>query len=78
MDAVRSAPGNGDADSVEFNMNTLELIRTKLLKTQRLEDAQNLMAKAYRGVAYVDAHHDAPTKGDEPKELSYRGQHYVR
>jgi len=59
-------------------MNTLELIRNKLLKTQRLEDAQNLMAKAYRGVAYVDAHHDAPAQQPEPRELSYRGQHYVR
>jgi hypothetical protein len=59
-------------------MNTLELIRTKLLKAQRLENAQTLMAKAYRGVAYVDAHHDAPAQSQEPKELAYRGQHYVR
>jgi hypothetical protein len=78
MDAGRSAPGNGDAGTVEFNMNTLELIRNRLLKTQRLENAQNLMAKAYRGVAYVDAHHDAPAQNQAPKELYYRGHHYVR
>ena len=78
MDAGRSAPGNGDAGTVEFNMNTLELIRNRILKNQRLEDAQNLMAKAYRGVAYVDAHHDEPPVQSEPRDLAYRGQHYVR
>ena len=76
-DAVRSAPGNGDAGTVEFLMNTLELIRSRILKTKHLEDAQMLMAKSYRGVAYVDAHHDEPVAGDKPKDLSYRGQHYV-
>jgi hypothetical protein len=76
-DAVRSAPGNGDAGTVEFPMNTLELIRSRILKTKHLEDAQMLMAKSYRGVAYVDAHHDEPATGDKPKELAYRGQHYV-
>ena len=59
-------------------MNVLDLIRTRMLKAQRLDDAQYLMAKAYRGVAYVDAHHDAPAQSQAPKELYYRGHHYVR
>lgn len=62
-------------------MNVLDLIRTKILKAKRLDDAQFLMAKAYRGVPYVDAHHDdpKPREGDQEatKELTYRGQHYV-
>jgi hypothetical protein len=58
-------------------MNVLDLIRTKMLKAQRLDDAQFLMAKASRGVAYVDAHHDAPKSEQTTKELTYRGQHYA-
>jgi hypothetical protein len=58
-------------------MNVLELIRNKMLKAQRLDDAQFLMAKAYRGVAYVDAHHDEPKPQQETKELTYRGRHYA-
>ena len=77
MDADRSAPGNGDADTVETVMNVLDLIRTRMLKAQRLDDAQYLMAKAYRGVAYVDAHHDEPKLEEATKELTYRGQHYA-
>ncbi len=77
VDAERSAPGNGDADPVENAMNVLELIRNRILKDQRLDDAQYLMAKAYRGVAYVDAHHDAPkSAGDGNRTLTYRGRHY--
>lgn len=58
-------------------MNVLDLIRTKMVKDKRLDDAQFLMAKAYRGVPYVDAHHDAPDHDQAAKELTYRGQHYV-
>ncbi len=76
MDADRSAPGNGDADTVESVMNVLDLIRTRILKAQRLDDAQYLMAKAYRGVAYVDAHHDEPKPGEVTQQLTYRGRHY--
>ena len=76
VDADRSAPGNGDADVAELTMNVLEIIRTKMVKDKRLDDAQNLMAKAYRGVSYVDAHHDQPHT-HAPQELTYRGQHYV-
>ena len=57
-------------------MNVLNIIRTKMVKDKRLDDAQFLMAKAYRGVSYVDAHHDEP-KTTKPQELTYRGQHYV-
>ncbi|SBO43710.1 DUF4278 domain-containing protein [Cyanobium sp. NIES-981] len=67
--------------AVEITMNVLELVRNKILKTQRLHDAQFLMAKAYRGVPYVDAHHDQPTdKGeqDDHKQLTYRGNTYER
>jgi hypothetical protein len=58
-------------------MNVLDLIRTKILKAQRLDDAQFLMAKAYRGVAYVDAHHDELKPEQTTKELTYRGHHYA-
>lgn len=57
-------------------MNVLELIRKKMLKKQRLNDAQNMMAKAYRGVPYVDAHHDDPTPDTSGGEHTYRGVHY--
>ncbi len=58
-------------------MNVLDLIRTKILKAQRLDDAQFLMAKAYRGVAYVDAHHDEPMLEQTTRELTYRGRRYA-
>ena len=57
-------------------MNTLQMIRRAQLKRQRLFEAQNMMAKAYRGVPYVDAKHTNP-KGEH--ELMYRGlQHTVK
>lgn len=77
VDAGRPTSGNGDAGTVETEMNVLELIRKKIIKDQRLDDAQFLMAKAYRGVPYVDAHHDDPEKSDDAKKLlTYRGQRY--
>ncbi len=57
-------------------MNVLNLIRSKMLKDKRLDEAQFLMAKSYRGVPYVDAHHDEPAQNDQPKHLTYRGQSY--
>ena len=56
-------------------MNHLSMIKSALIKKQRLSEAQRLMAKAYRGVDYVDAHHSRP----EPKrasDLTYRGIRY--
>ena len=57
-------------------MNVLALIRSKIIKKEHLNDAQFLMAKAYRGVPYVDAHHDDPASGEETRKLTYRGQSY--
>lgn len=57
-------------------MNVLDLIRTKMLKKKRLNDAQFMMAKSYRGVPYVDAHHDAPTPDTSSNEHTYRGVPY--
>lgn len=57
-------------------MNVLDLIRTKIIKKKRLNDAQFLMAKSYRGVPYVDAHHDDPAQTSKTKHLTYRGQRY--
>lgn len=58
-------------------MNVLDLIRSKMLKKKRLNDAQFMMAKAYRGVPYVDAHHDDPTPDTSGEEHTYRGVHYA-
>mgnify|MGYP003337718406 CR=1 FL=1 len=56
-------------------MNHLQLIKERIEKRQRLTEAQRLMAKAYRGVEYVDAVHDRPAK-DKPTDLTYRGITY--
>jgi hypothetical protein len=58
-------------------MNVLDLIRERMLRDRRLDDAQFLMAKSYRGVPYVDAHHDDPSDPKGAHEFNYRGQHYV-
>ena len=55
-------------------MNVLSLIRQKQIKDQRRFEAEMLMAKAYRGVAYTDAHHDEPAS--EPHTCTYRGSAY--
>lgn len=56
-------------------MNTLQIIRRAQIKRSRLSDAQRLMAKAYRGVGYVDAHH-GNLKPKKASDLTYRGIHY--
>jgi len=56
-------------------MNHLQMIKEGMQKRARLTEAQRLMAKAYRGVEYVDAVHDRPTK-DKPTDLTYRGISY--
>ncbi|MFO8237005.1 MAG: DUF4278 domain-containing protein [Prochlorococcaceae cyanobacterium] len=58
-------------------MNVLDLIRSKVIKEQRLNGAQFLMAKSYRGVPYLDAHHDDPKQQTRTKQLTYRGQSYL-
>jgi hypothetical protein len=56
-------------------MNTLDLTRNRIRKAEALKEAQRLMAKAYRGVEYIDAHHTAQ-KPQKPTELRYRGVRY--
>lgn len=56
-------------------MNTLDLTRNRIQKAEALREAQRLMAKAYRGVEYIDAHHTAQ-KPKRPTELRYRGVRY--
>lgn len=55
-------------------MNVLSLIRQKQIKDQRRFEAELMMAKAYRGVAYTDAHHDELVV--EPQTCTYRGSKY--
>lgn len=56
-------------------MNTLQMIKEQQQKRQRLSEAQKLMAKAYRGVSYTDAHHGRP-EHKKPSDLTYRGIRY--
>lgn len=56
-------------------MNHLSLIKQAAIKRQRLSEAQKLMAKAYRGVSYADAHYGCP-EPKKPSDLTYRGIHY--
>jgi len=56
-------------------MNTLQIIKERQQKRQRLSDAQRLMAKAYRGVDYTDLNHDRPNRS-KPADLTYRGIRY--
>jgi len=55
-------------------MNVLSMIKDRQIKAQHRFEAELMMAKAYRGVAYVDVHHDAP---EQPSQCSYRGQTYT-
>ncbi len=56
-------------------MNTLEITRKQMRKQAALSEAQRLMAKAYRGIEYIDAHHTA-LKPQRKTELCYRGIRY--
>ena len=56
-------------------MNTLEITRNRMRKQAALSEAQRLMAKAYRGVEYIDAHHTA-LEPSKPSDLTYRGIRY--
>tara|TARA_B100001939_G_scaffold182856_1_gene157528 strand:+ start:353 stop:526 length:174 start_codon:yes stop_codon:yes gene_type:complete len=55
-------------------MNILSIIKEQQVKAQRRHDAELLMAKAYRGVAYTDVHHDQPST--ETAMCIYRGKAY--
>ncbi len=50
----------GRGQYVEVPMNVLSMIKDRQIKAQRRFEAELMMAKAYRGVAYVDVHHDTP------------------
>ena len=56
-------------------MNVLSMIKDRQIKAQRRFEAELMMVKAYRGVAYVDVHHDTPI--EQPSQCSYRGQNYT-
>lgn len=57
-------------------MNTLNLIKTRMAKKKALSQAQLLMAKAYRGVEYTDAHRGNVQEVDS-RVLLYRGTRYM-
>ena len=50
-------------------LNPLHLVRQQIIRQNRLNEAQLLLAKAYRGVPYTDAQHDEKPDAD----LTYRG-----
>jgi hypothetical protein len=54
-------------------MNILSIIRNSIQKEQKLLAAQFLMAKAYRGVPYVEA----PTEQPHSGSCTYRGVNYT-
>ena len=56
-------------------MNVLSMIKDRQIKAQRRFEAELMMAKAYRGVEYIDAHHSA-LKPEKKTELRYRGIRY--
>jgi hypothetical protein len=72
------ASGNGVAITAGATMsilNHLQLIKQQQQRQQRLQDAQMLLAKAYRGIPYQDAKHDQPAID---ADLTYRGtKHHV-
>jgi hypothetical protein len=57
---------------MERSMNVLSLIKNKNTREQRLQDAQKIHLKAYRGIPY----REAPRQGQVDAELTYRGQPY--
>jgi hypothetical protein len=56
-------------------MNILSMIRERQLKERRLHEAKFLMAKTYRGVAYVNAEQCSVRSKDA--NLTYRGISYA-
>ena len=56
-------------------MTILQHEQAKLVKAKRLNEAQRLMAKAYRGIDYVDAHLGRPPV-KRPLDLFSRGVGY--
>jgi hypothetical protein len=73
---LTSISRNGDVGASAQRLNVLDLIRRKILKKEHLNDAQFIMAKAYRGVPYAHSHHAKPTSEEKSIQLTYRGQSY--
>lgn len=55
-------------------LNQLQLCKEQLVKAQRLEDAQRISLKAYRGIPYKAAPHTNPTGVFSG---TYRGNPYL-
>ena len=56
-------------------MNVLSMIKDRQIKAQRRFEAELMMAKAYRGVAYVDVHRR--TRAAQPVLLPRAGLHLL-
>ena len=56
-------------------MNVLSMIKERQIRAQRRFEAELMMAKAYRGVEYVDATH-GPSRVKRTSDLKYRGLSY--
>ena len=57
-------------------MNVLQMIKEKQEHRSRLNEAQFLMSKTYRGTDYTSAH-QAPVLDSHPT-LCYRGHGYIK
>jgi hypothetical protein len=57
---------------MEYSMNVLSLIRNRSLREQRLQAAQKIHLKAYRGIPY----RVAPRQDHVETDLTYRGLPY--
>lgn len=57
-------------------MNVLPLIQAHALKQRRLDEAQMLMAKAYRGIPYQEARVTNGPAVENTNSRQYRGVRY--
>ena len=57
-------------------MNVLQMIKEKRIRRSKLNQAQFLMSKTYRGTDYTSAH-QAPLLDSHPN-LCYRGHGYIK
>ena len=58
-------------------MNTLNLIKSRTVRNQALEQARKQMAKAFGAVAHTDGAHSDPGKSGGARTLTYRGVSYA-
>ena len=57
-------------------MNTLNLIRSRTVRNQALEQARKQMARAFSAIGYTDRTHSDLDQSDESRALTYRGVSY--